>query len=213
MILIYCYDAYCGWCFGFSNVINRIANYYVDTFSVTVISGGMILPKEPRHISVSASYILDAYKHVEQTAGMKFGDDYLWHLRNTDKSDWYPNSEKPAIALAIIKEHNSDKALSFATDLQYSLFVEGRDLTDDEAYRHLLGKYDLDADSFYKDLHSELFKNKAYEDFELVQRLRVDGFPAVFLQTSENKFYQLTKGYADYETLKSRIDTVLSDNQ
>ena len=32
----------------------------------------------------------------------------------------------------------------FATDLQYALNYEGRDLTDDEAYRHLLAKYSLD---------------------------------------------------------------------
>ncbi len=29
-LLIYCYDAYCGWCYGFSKVISRIEEEYRD---------------------------------------------------------------------------------------------------------------------------------------------------------------------------------------
>ena len=99
--LIYCYDAYCGWCYGFSPVIKKIAEEYKDVMDSDVLSGGMILPEVPTHIGIAAGYISKAYKNVEELTGIKFGADYLWHIEHPEDSDWYPNSEKPAIALCI----------------------------------------------------------------------------------------------------------------
>src|SRR6218665_1511988 len=117
MILIYCYDAWCGWCYGFSPVIKEIEAAFSDKLTVEVLSGGMILPEEPRPISLTAPYIQDAYKTVEEYTGIAFGEDYLWHIFNPDKSDWFPNSEKAAIAMCIIKEYAPEKAVAYAADL------------------------------------------------------------------------------------------------
>ena len=208
--LYYCYDAYCGWCYGFSPVIRRVFGEYSGQLAFEVLSGGMILPSEPRHISVTAPYIQQAYKTVEERTGIKFGEDWLWHILHPDESDWYPNSEKPAIALCVFKDYHHDLAIPFAADLQYALHYEGRDLCDDEAYRHLLEKYAIPADEFYMKLHSDEYKEKAYYEFALVKQLQVTGYPAVLLQVSESKFYLLARGYTDYETLKKGIDQVLS---
>src|ERR1041385_2616756 len=104
--VIYCYDAYCGWCYGFSPVIKRIAEEYKDRLFIEVLSGGMILGEPPRHINIMASYIQEAHKVVEERTGIKFGEDFLWHINHPDKSDWFPDSEKSAIALCILKEYN-----------------------------------------------------------------------------------------------------------
>ncbi|MEO6405594.1 MAG: DsbA family protein [Ferruginibacter sp.] len=207
--LIYCYDAYCGWSFGFSPIIKKIAEEYKEMLDLEVLSGGMILPEKPVHIKVSANYILNAYKNVEELTGIKFGEDYLWHIKNPDDSDWHPNSEKPAIAMCIFKEIYPDRVIEFATDLQYALHYEGRDLTDDEAYRHLLEKYSINEEMFYTKLHSEEYKEMAYYEFSLMKQLQVDGYPAVFIQTGELKFHLVARGYTDYDTLKERIEKVL----
>src|SRR2546421_8794898 len=141
--IYYCYDAYCGWCYGFSKVITRITEEYKDKIAFDVLSGGMIFDEHPRHIGTIAPYIQKAYKNVEELTGITFGKDFLWHVFNPDQSDWYPESTKSAIALCIFKEYYPDKAVTIAADLQYALNFEGRDLTDDEAYRHLLHKYTI----------------------------------------------------------------------
>lgn len=213
MILIYCYDAWCGWCYGFSPVMKALEAEYKDRLNIEVLSGGMILPEEPSAIALTAPYIRDAYKTVEAHTGITFGEDYLWHIFNPERSDWFPDSEKAAIALCIIKEYAPEKAVSFASDLQYALHFEGRDLTDDEAYRHLLPEYGIDAETFYRDLHSETFKEKAHYDFALVKQLQVSSFPQLLLQTSSNKFYLVAKGYTDLETVKERLDQILKEVQ
>lgn len=210
-LLIYCYDAYCGWCYGFSPVIKKIAEKYKDRLDTDVLSGGMILPEKQTHISSIAPYIQKAYKTVEDTTGIKFGPDFLWHIFNYEDSDWHPNSEKPAIAMCIFKEFYPERDVEFAADLQYALKYEGRDLTDDEAYRHLLEKYSIRQEIFYERLQSEQYKQKAYYEFSLVKQLKVNGYPTVFIQTGELKFYMVARGFADYETLKQRIENVLKE--
>lgn len=206
--ILYCYDAYCGWCYGFSPVMKKIREQYKDKFSFEVLSGGMIIGEQVRPISFIASYIKNAYKRVEELTGIKFGEDFLWHINNPGDSDWHMNSEKPAIALCIFKEIYPDKQVEFATDLQYSLNYEGRDLDDDEAYRHLLEKYSIQPEAFYPKLKMEEYKEQAYYEFALCKQLQVDGFPQVFIQFEESKVYLVAKGYTTYEDLKLRIDNV-----
>lgn len=210
-ILIYCYDAYCGWCYGFSAVMKRIAEEYKDRFDFDVLSGGMMLSPKPAHVSAIAGFVSKAYKNVEERTGIKFGEDFLWHMRNPDQSDWFPDSEKSAIAMSIFKEIYPERQVEFASDLQYSLNYEGRDLTDDEAYRHLLDKYSIDTEVFYSKLHSSEYKDKAHYEFAMVKQLQVTGFPAVLAQVSDSKFYLLARGYTDYDTFKQRLENLLAE--
>ncbi|MEN9371700.1 MAG: hypothetical protein RLZZ64_775 [Bacteroidota bacterium] len=210
--IIYCYDAYCGWCYGFSPVIKAIWENHKDKFDFETISGGMIPVESTQHIGNIASYIKDAYKTVENMTGVTFGPDYLWHINHPDESDWYPNSEMAAIAMSIFRELQPELTISFASDLQYALHFEGRDLTDKEAYRHLLEKYQINEDDFYSKLTSEVYKEKANYDFALVQQLRVNGFPTVFLQLEESKLYMIARGYSDLESVENRINKILAEN-
>lgn len=210
--LFYCYDAYCGWCYGFSAVMKKLVEHYPN-IQVEVLSGGMILPEKPVPIAATAGYIQKAYPIVEEYTGIRFGPDYLWHINNPELSDWFPHSEKPAIALCIFKEYYPDKQVAFAADLQYALHFEGRDLTDDEAYRHLLEKYSIQSEAFYEKLASEEYKEQAYYEFQLCKQLQVTGYPCLLLQNSETKFTLLAKGYTDYETLIKRLDAALAENE
>ncbi|MDE3251421.1 MAG: DsbA family protein [Bacteroidota bacterium] len=210
--LFYCYDAYCGWCYGFSPVIKKLADSFPD-LNFEVLSGGMILPEKPVPIAATAGYIEKAYPTVEEYTGIKFGEDYLWHIRHPDLSDWFPHSEKPAIALCIFKEFYPDKQVAFAADLQYALHFEGRDLTDDEAYRHLLEKYSIQPETFYTKLASEEYKEQAYYEFQLCKQLQVTGYPCLLLQNSETRFTLLARGYTDYETVAQRLEAALQEQK
>ncbi|HEY0356495.1 MAG TPA: hypothetical protein VGC29_09840, partial [Flavisolibacter sp.] len=86
LILYYCYDAYCGWCYGFSPVISRIAREYEGKLGFEVLSGGMIMPEQPVHFAPMAKYIQGAYKRVEELTGIKFGEDFLWHVNHPEET-------------------------------------------------------------------------------------------------------------------------------
>jgi putative protein-disulfide isomerase len=210
-VIYYCYDAYCGWCYGFSPVIKRVWEEYRNQFDFQVLSGGMIRPERPQHIRKMAPFIQSAYKQVESTTGVQFGQDFLWHVFNPEESDWFPDSLKPAIAMAVFREYLPLLQVPFACDLQYALNYEGRDLCDNEAYRHLLEKYGLPVDEFYTKLKMEEYHDQAVYDFSLVQQLRVTGFPTMFLQESETMLYQVSRGYLNYESVHENIERIKAE--
>ena len=207
----YCYDAYCGCCYGFSPVIKRIAEEWKDKLVFEVLSGGMIPKEAARPVGTMAGYISQAYKTVEEMTGIRFGEDFLWHMFNPDQSDWVMHSEKSAAALCIFKEIHPNLQVAFAADLQYALNYEGRDLTDDEAYRHLLVKYGIPEQTFYSRLNSETYIEKAHYEFSLCKQLQVTGFPQVLIQSGDQKFYLLARGYTDFETLNNRVRAVMAE--
>lgn len=209
--IIYCYDAYCGWCYGFSPVIKKIVENFKDKLDIEVLSGGMMIGEQSMPIEKIGPYIASSYKRVEELTGVKFGEDFLWHVNNPDKSDWVMNSEKPAIALCILKEYYPERQLEFATDLQYALNYEGRDLDDDEAYRHLLDKYNIQAEAFYSKLNAEEYKEMAYYEFTLMKQLQVNGYPTVFIQTGELKFIMVARGFTSYTDIEQRINAALGN--
>ena len=211
-LLVYCYDAYCGWCYGFSPVIKKIAEEFKDKFEIEVLSGGMMVGETVAPIEKIGPYIQGAYKRVEELSGIKFGEDFLWHINHPELSDWVMNSEKPAIALCIFKEYYPERQVEFASDLQHALNYEGRDLDDNAAYEHLLEKYSIQPEAFFTKLKSEEYKEQAYYEFDLCKHLQVTGFPALLMRESDSKFHLIASGFTAYEAVKMRLDEVLKEN-
>ena len=191
--------------------MKKLHENYKAKFEFEVLSGGMIIGEQVQPICKIAPYIQNEYKRVEALTGVVFGIDYLWHINNPEESDWMMNSEKPAIALCIFREYYPLRQIDFARDLQYALKYEGRDLNDDEAYRHLLEKYSIQPEAFYSKLKTDEYLEMANYEFALCRQLNADSFPQVFLQLSESKFYLLTKGFASYDELSARVENILKE--
>lgn len=121
-LLIYCFDAYAEWCYGFIPVIKKLQTRFGNVFDIEVISGGLMISPTPAPVVAIAEYMLNATGNVEATSGMLFGKDFLWHMKNPDDSDWFPDSLKPATALCICKEYDASKQVDFANDLSFALF-------------------------------------------------------------------------------------------
>ena len=204
--IIYVYDALCGWCYGFSSVISKLYQDYHDDFSFEVISGGMILGDREGPISNAADLIKSHLPRVEETTGVKFGAGFLEVL---EKGEQFQSSEKPAIALSVFKSFFPQQAVLFAADLQKANFTQGADLLLDDTYLPLIKKYGISEEDFLEKLHSQEFKQAAYYDFALAKQLQVSGYPAAFIKAGERNFYMIAKGYADYDTMKLRIENVL----
>jgi putative protein-disulfide isomerase len=186
-----------------------VSTDYKRLLDIEVISGGLILPAEPKPLKTLSRFLEASSKEIEIKTGVRFGTDYRWHIEHPDETDWFPNSEKPAIALSIFKEYYPELQVEFATDLEFALFSEGRDLTDPEAYRHLLEKYTLPFEEFYEKLSSPAYHELAHEDFKLAERLNIRSFPVLMIQSTASKFFLVSEGYMEYPSVKRNIYEVL----
>jgi len=208
--LIYFYDALCGWCYGFSPVMQEIYQQFNDSIAFEVVSGGMVLGDREGPIGEVASYIKDAYKHVEQTTGVAFGKPFLQGVLEEGTaqfSSWYP-----AVAMAIVQDKKPEVDLSFAHALQQAIYRDGRLPAEPETYRTLAGTFDLDPDEFVADLEQKHYHEKAGEQFERTARFKVGGFPTLLLELDE-EYFVLTRGYMSLEIVQFRLEQVLKAHQ
>lgn len=206
---IYIYDAICGWCYGFSPVIKNLYLKHKSEFDFQVISGGMILGDRVGPISQMAPYIKSAYKNVEETTGIKFGDKFINEV--LENGTMLLSSEKPSIALSVFKSYLPDQAVLFAHDIQKALNFYGLDLNDNETYKDLIKSYHLPEKEFIDKLDNEEYRQLAYYDVALARQLQVTGYPAAFIKTGELQFHMVAKGFADEATMELRIQNVLKE--
>lgn len=204
MKLIYIYDPICGWCYGFTPVIQQIQAQFKNEISVEVLSGGMLLSANRRPASAMFNYIKEAHKQVEATTGITFGQPFLeQYLRSDDVMD----SEKPSIALTVFKHYQPENAVNFAHDMQVALNLEGKSLNDDQTYRELLEKYNIPADQFLQHMQEDDNKYATHQEFNIVQQWGITGFPAAILEKDE-QLYLIARGFTPMDKLLQVIDEI-----
>ncbi|SDG01390.1 DsbA family protein [Chitinophaga filiformis] len=204
MKLIYIYDALCGWCYGFTPVIEELLQRFGDEMEVDVLSGGMFLSANHRPASAMYNYISQAHIQVEAVTGVKFGPAFLEeYLRTDDIMD----SEKPSIALTVFKQYQPAKALSFAHDMQLALNYEGKSLNEDDTYRQLLTKYQLPIDEFLDKMKEDANRYDTVQEFKQVEQWGITGFPAAILDDGK-EYFLIAKGYTPLERLLEVIEKI-----
>jgi putative protein-disulfide isomerase len=201
--LIYVYDALCGWCYGFTPVIQQLQDLYKD-MEFEILSGGMVLDDNRHPASTMHAYVMQAHKRVEAMTGVRFGKAFLEGLL---PSSYLMDSEKPGIALTVFKQYQPQSAVSFAHDMQVAFNYEGQSLNDDAIYRTLAARYGLPADEFVAAMHQQSNKLATRQEFKQVQEWGITGFPAAILDTGK-QLYLIARGYRPLEEMKTVIEQV-----
>jgi len=205
--IYYAYDALCGWCYGFSPVIQRFAKENTDKFTFEVLSGGMVRGARVGPIAQVAPYIKEAYKQVEQTSGVKFGEQFLKNL-NSDNSPIF-DSIPAAKAMAILKRMQPERQIEFASALQKAIYFEGMSPQDVEAMANVIGKFGIEKKYFIDAMLTDESAHRASEEFQLIENWGINGFPAVVLDRGDQLFLA-ARGYTDYERFSQTVEGILA---
>lgn len=200
--ILYLYDALCGWCYGFSPVMHKLYETFQDQIAFDVLSGGMIRGEDAKPIGERADFIRTAYPQVEEVTGVRFGLPFIEGTL-ADGSALF-SSVKPAIALCILKKHQPEAAVPFAHALQNAIYGQG-ELPEEEAlYARLAATFGLESDAFLADMQAPQFMQQAEEEFALVERLGIRGFPTVVLVQGQQG-YVLATGWQSFERLQQSV--------
>ena len=204
--IYYFYDALCGWCFGFSPVIQRIYKEYHNEFDFEIVSGGMKLGADVGPIGVVAPYIkAGAYKQVEQTCNVKFGDDFV--CGPLEEGTIVLDSLKPAIALSIVKTQKPESAFVFSDLLHRALYVDGDDIGELSNYSKYAVEIGLDSFAFIRDMENPSFNELAERDFAFTKSLGINGFPTMVAEKEESAFL-ISRGFTSYQDLVNQLNLI-----
>jgi putative protein-disulfide isomerase len=201
MEIIYIFDALCGWCFGFSPVMQELYKKHNDV-KFTVISGGLVTGNRVGPMSNMASYIEKAIPGLENTTGVKVGEEFKKQLKLGVRIQ---NSLTPAIAFCILKEMLPDKQTPLAHAIQQAYFVKGEDLENEETYTNIAKAFFLDEVEFRRKMADPRYENMANEEFEQAKRWGITGFPAVILNRGDS-LIALSNGYTTFPELEERFE-------
>ena len=91
--------------------MKHIYEKYQDDFNFEVIFGGMVLGERADPITNRSASIKSHDPKVEETSKFKFGEPFIKAL---DEGGIYLSSEKPSIALSVLKTYHPCKAVLFA---------------------------------------------------------------------------------------------------
>ncbi len=205
--LLYVFDPLCGWCFGFTPVMESLEKKYSQHLNFEVISGGMVPESHKEPISRMSSYILGAIPRVEEYSGVKFGEPYKDLLK---KGEYMSNSEPPARALTLFKRLKPElSAVEFAHKIQNIMFVEGKDFNNDSVYAELAESYGLNGAEFVKLLHSEENIKASKSEFTFAKSLGVTGYPAV-LYIKDSTAYKVSNGFTSEKDIDDVIQYIIN---
>ncbi len=207
--ITYFYDALCGWCYGFSPVIVQLNQAYKEELDFEVISGGMVVGSRVGPIGQVAGYIQSAYRMVEEKTGVKFGEAFLKDILAEGKAVF--SSVPAAVALSVFKRHRPEDAIDYTASIQKGIYFDGKRPLDSAFYAKVAGHFDLDEREFSEAMENPDALRWAEEDFSKTREFGVSGFPTLLFEDERQDLHLLTRGYAPFSALKSKLTAVLQD--
>ncbi len=207
MKILYFWDAYCGWCYGFDKIFTKFYENHTDV-EIEIISGGLFIGDNSKKIK-EYGYFQEGNKKISEMYNVEFGEKYNEVL---NEGEMVLNSVHPAIAMEVVKELiPNSQILHFAYDIQCKFFIEGKSLSDVQTYVELCEKYGLDS----YDLALKLtiaFKNSnpIHPDFIRTLNLGIESYPTAVME-KDGEYYDL-RGYAtDPEDIETHYNLITKD--
>jgi len=205
--LVYYYDALCGWCFGFSSTIKKVAEEYSGRIEIKVVSGGLFLGNRAGKVNQVAPHIkAGAYRSVEARTGVKFGESFLNDVFGDGKMTL--NSLPPTIALCIVKEKFPTKELKFAELLLKAVYFDGLNPIDVDGLAKYAAKIGFKEEEFKLKMKDSKYQNLAEKEFETFHKSQFRGMPALVLDTNGGQ-HLISNGYVSFEEIRPKLESHL----
>jgi putative protein-disulfide isomerase len=133
ILTTYAFDAYCGWCWGFSPALHEFAAINRDRIRLRVLSGGLFVGEGARRIG-SYTHIPEAKRRITELTGVKFGEGFE---RAVAEGTMVLDSLDAATGLVALRTQDPDRALDVAAAMLRTWHIDGRSLSDPTVYRYI----------------------------------------------------------------------------
>lgn len=203
--ILYVFDGYCGWCWGISEVVNRLSREFSDRFSFSAICGGLITGERIGPLGEFSAYIEKAIPRVAQMTGARFSEAYIARIRN--RSSMQDSRVPASVFAAVLAARPGTDSIQLAHELMALNFAEGRDISRYEEYGQFLQAHGLDAGATIADLLASGHLAAAEQQFAFARDIGADAFPTI-VYGRDGQYFPLCQGYQSYENLAHVLDVL-----
>ena len=195
---IYGYDALCGWCYGFAEELDKVYAALSTQVDFTLVNGGLFARNGQLKMADIKQHIKKNMPYVTEKTGTCFGQSFVSGILETP--EYLYDSEKSAIAIAVIKDMLPDKTFEFSANIQKAFFYQGKDIQCDEFYLPLIADYPIVKEEFLDKLNSQEFCDRAKTEFNQATDFGFTSVPACLL-IKENKRFFINHDYSAANTI------------
>jgi len=202
-ILWYFADPMCSWCWGFSPVISKVKNNYVNQIKIALVMGGLQAGESNTLSDSSREEIFHHWHQVKETTGQ----DFLFE--NALPQGFIYNTEPACRAVITAGLIDATKMFAYLTAIQSAFYTKNLDVTQTKCLEELAIECGINADKFNSLFLDEKQHESAKKSFQFTQKAGVQGFPTLILNMNE-QLHVITRGYQDYENISASLDKLLS---
>lgn len=203
--VVYVMDAYCGWCWGFSQRMSEFESANRHRVDFTVISGGLFIDERAAAIA-NYPYIAQANERISNMTGALFGDGYKALLQ---EGTAVMNSLGAAEALAVLRAHAPDQAVHWAHELQAAFYGHGLSLSDHNVIADIARAHGLNETAVLCDLRDGVATAQARADFAIARQLGVASYPTL-LYIDNGEVSLLPATGASLSAMNKQLDALLA---
>ncbi len=202
--LVYFADPMCSWCWGFSPVINGLADHFGSRLPITLIIGGLRPGVTQSMDEKSKAEIRHHWETVQQRTGQPF--DYSFF----DRPSFVYDTEPADRAIVVMRLLNPVVTLAYLNSVQHAFYAENRDVTDENVLADIAAEHGLDRERFLKALGTEQASLATRQDFETARDSGVTGFPTLYAGDTQSGYAMVTTGYRPLDGLPEILEDWLS---
>lgn len=206
--VIYYTDALCGWCYGFSDVVNQIYHKFNEDISFELYHGGLFIGERSGRVNDIAPYIKKgAYKSVEEVTGTMFGKKFLDIVQGS--GNMILNSLYPTMASVIVKQLKPSKLFDFNHLMNHAFYNDGVSSDDILSLSLLVESFGISQNEFITLMSDKSIVELAYEEFAITQSADVRSYPTIKIYNDQTEVLTLN-GYKKYSVLETELNDVLA---
>lgn len=201
--IYYVMDPMCGWCYGFSEVIQKLYKNYKEKYDFELVPGGMWTEGSIKVLDQElGQYIKSHNSRIEAMTGAKFGKGFNQLLDSKEEHilDSFPGSH----AVTIVNEMDKDKSFAYMAEVQKSFFQEGLDVRNPELYFQIAQNLGLDIEQFKAHWQESQMVEKTKSQFSKARKLSSTGYPSLILEKNK-QLKQIAAGYTAYSNIANLL--------
>lgn len=184
--LIYIGDPMCSWCYGFGPELDKIKAAFPET-PFEMVMGGLRAGGTETMLELK-DFLKDHWLEVNKATGQPFNYAIL------SQSEVLYDTEPACRAVIVAGMLDPKIKYEYFKAVQVSFYFHNTLPNDDDTYVQLAAKFGLDPEVFHKLYKSKQSKLDAYSEFELAQKMGVQGFPSLIAKIN-GKLYTVTNGF------------------
>ena len=198
MKLVYVFDAYCGWSYGFAPTLTELVRRRPD-LDVEVVSGGLFTGS--RRVPVREfGYVEGANAKISELTGADFGPGYAALIAD---GSFVMDSEAAARGVAALRQAAPERIVELTEAVQHAFYVDGRSLSEPETYRRLGEAAGLDPGAITTSFATGAVA--AQSDFARAAELGVHSYPTLLAMEGDS-VTALAVGHATVDEIEARLE-------